>query len=235
MVDVLQTQTGTAEQAAWTIAGPVVSRLPHDHIENLEAQTMATVADPVPMGLWAFATGTWIVGTVFGGAFGPGTTADVAPVLIIFAGLAQFIAGLFAYRRVQALPGTAFCCIGSLYTTMGILLLLDAGHLLPVNATDMILFGFLVESFCFIAFALTVAAWELNIATVLVFGLLAIGYGCVGVPYLANAVGHGGWEIVRNIGGWFMCASAFVAAYLGMALIVNTTFKRDLLPIGGRP
>jgi len=196
---------------------------------------MATVGDPVPLGLWGFATGTWIAGTVIGGIFPSGTTADLAPVLIVFAGIAQFIAGLFAYRRAQALPATAFCCFGAFNTTAGLLFLMQAAKLLAVDAPDLVLFGFLLESFCFIALALTIAAMEANMAIVAVLGLLAIGYGCAGLPYLANSVNAGGWGIVGNIGGWFLCASAFVAYYTGMAMIVNSTRKRVVLPIWGRP
>ena len=233
MVSVLQTDL--EEHEAWTKAGPVVSRLPDDQIENLEAQTMATVADPVPMGLWAFATGTWIAGTVFGGALSTATFPQVAPILIIFGGFAQFIAGLFAYRRANALAVTSFCCIGSLYTALGFIFLLAAGALVGTTAPDQLVIGFLIESFCFIALALTLAAIETNWAAVAMFGLLAIGYGCAGIPYLVNSVNAGGWGTVGNIGGWFMCASAFCAAYTGLALIINTTRERAIMPIWGRP
>ena len=49
------------ERETWTKAGPVVTRMPDDEVLALEERTMATVGDPSPMGLWAFATGTWIV------------------------------------------------------------------------------------------------------------------------------------------------------------------------------
>ena len=58
------------ERETWTRAGPVVTRMPDDEVFALEERAMATVGDPSPLGLWAFATGTWIIGTVIGGAFG---------------------------------------------------------------------------------------------------------------------------------------------------------------------
>ena len=223
------------EHAAWTKAGPVVSHLPPEEIVALEEQAMATVGDPAAMGLWAFATGTWIVGTVFGGVFPNGTITGAAPILIAFAGIAQFIAGLFAYRRAQPLLATAFCTFGSLYATLGfIFLMVTAGAIIP-NWSDQVLVGFLLESFCFIALALTFAALDTNLGMVSVLGLLAIGYGCVGCAYLTNSVNIGGWGVVGNIGGWFMVASAFCAYYTGMAMIVNSTRNRAVLPIWGRP
>jgi|SRR5579884_338581 len=223
------------EHAAWTRAGPVVSHLPPEEIVALEEQATATVGDPTAMGLWAFATGTWIAGTVFGGIFPKGTVAEVGPVLIAFAGIAQFIAGLFAYRRAQPLTATAFCSFGAFNATAGFIFLLQAAGLVMLNAPGQVLFGFLLESFCFIALALAFAALETNLGILAVLVTLAIGYGCAGIPYLVNSVGAGGWGIVGNIGGWFLCASAFFAYYTGMALIVNSTRKRVVLPIWGRP
>src|ERR1700761_5481523 len=123
------------ERATWTTAGPVITRMPDEEVLALEERAMASTGDSSPLGLWAFATGTWILGTVIGGAFGApfggasGATAGspavaaaataavhavtgpvptqlatvpagithfiaVVPILLIFGGIAQFIAGL---------------------------------------------------------------------------------------------------------------------------------------------
>lgn len=37
-------------------------------------------------------------------------------MLIVFAGIGQFIGGLYAFRRVNALSGSAFCSFGSYNT-----------------------------------------------------------------------------------------------------------------------
>jgi succinate-acetate transporter protein len=34
---------------------------------------------------------------------------------------------------------------------------------------------------------------------------------------------------------WFLVASAFFASYTGAAVVVNSTWKRTVLPIGGEP
>lgn len=119
--------------------------------------------------------------------------------------------------------------------TAGFIFLLQAAGLLALNAPGQVLFGFLLESFCFIALALAFAASETNLGLLAVLVTLAIGYGCAGIPYLVNSVDAGGWGIVGHIGGWFLCASAFCAYYTGMALIVNSTRNRAVLPIWGRP
>ncbi|MGH6890595.1 MAG: GPR1/FUN34/YaaH family transporter, partial [Rhizomicrobium sp.] len=47
------------------------------------------------------------------GAFPASALTATIPVLLIFAGLAQFIAGLFAFRRANVLAATAFCSFGA--------------------------------------------------------------------------------------------------------------------------
>jgi succinate-acetate transporter protein len=227
--------TSLLKHEKWTKSGPVVSRLTDDEIEVLEERTAATVADPAPLGLWGFATGTWIAGTVIAGVFPTTALTATIPVLLIFAGLAQFIAGLFAFRRANVLASTAFCCFGSFNVITATLFAMQARGVLPMTGDPIVLQGFVLESFGFIALALGIAALRTNAGLVLTLFLLAAGYVLAGIPNLANSVGSGTYGAVGNIGGWVLVASAFFAYYTGMAMVVNSCWKRTVLPIGGEP
>lgn len=244
----------------WTHSGPVSTSLEDDQVSVLEQRSRATVAAPEPLGLWGFATGTWISGTVIAGVFPLTGAAATIPVVILFAGVAQFIAGLFAYRRANVLASTAFCCFGSFNAILGIFFLMAVGTILGTGgaalglgtaaagtapgaaaagaaggaSAAMVVMGFVFESFAFIALALTLAAARMNIMFSVWLGLLTIGYCLAGIPFLAGAVGTPGWSIVGSIGGWFMVASALFAFYAGAALVVNSMWERTLLPLGGR-
>ncbi len=264
------------ERATWTTAGPVITRMPDDEVLALEEQAMASVGDPSPLGLWAFATGTWIVGTVIGGAFGApyGGAAGVAagvnapaaaaaaaavrsvtgpipvqvgllpastyhfiaviPILLIFGGIAQFIAGLISYRRASSLMATAFTCYGAFAVLAATAFLLMNGGALPASGGSLVIWGFLLESFGFISFALCFAALGINLALVGMLGAICIGFVLAGIPNLAG-VTSGGWVVIGEIGGWFMVASAIFAYYLGMATLVNSSRKRPAMHIFGRP
>ncbi len=224
-----------ARHASWTKAGPVVSRLPDDEIQVLEERAVATVADASTLGLFGFATGTWMIATVMGGLLPADGLAGSAPVLLIFAGLAQFIAGLFAYRRAHALAGTAFCCFGAFNVTIAMTFLFQGAALVPTTPAASLLLGFLLISFGFIALALAAAALRVNAALVAVFGLLCVGYVLTGIPHLSAPAPTGGPGIVALIGSCFLLASALCAYYAGAALIVNSTWNRTVLPLGGEP
>ena len=83
---------------SWTNGGGVVSHLDDSEITRLEERAAVTVADPSTLGLWGFATGTWMTGTIIAGVFPATAFTAVIPVLLVFAGITQFIAGLFAFN-----------------------------------------------------------------------------------------------------------------------------------------
>lgn len=223
-----------AKHASWTKAGPVVSRLQEDQIAVLEERAVTTVGDPSPLGLWGFATGTWIVATAMGGILPSSALAGTAPVLLVFAGLAQFIAGLWAFRRANALAATAFCCFGAFNVTVAMALLFQASKLLPMDASASLLLGYLLVSFGFIALALMAAALRANMALVIVLGTLCVGYTLSGIPHLSGlaATTPG---LIGDLGAYFLMASAFFAYYAGAAMVVNSTWGRSVLPLGGEP
>lgn len=245
MADVAEIRdyTPTARHETWTKAGPVVSHMPDVDLDRLEERAAATIGDSSPLGLWGFATGTWIAATVVGGLLPFGDMHVVAPIALLFAGVAQFIAGLYAYRRVNSLLANAFCCFGSFNAVIGLIVLLQAGALVPAGQGANLIVGFFFESFGFIAFALGLGAFRTNFATVAVLMTLAVGYVLGGIPFLDGTIAHvagggtggGSISIVGLIGACFLFISSLLAYYTGMAMLVNSTWKRHVLPIFGEP
>lgn len=223
------------KRQAWTKGGPVVSHLEDDEISLLEERAAATIGDPQPLGLFAFATGTWILGTVVGGAESNSAFVATIPVLFIFGGLVQFIAGLYAWRRANVLAATAFCAFGAFNATTAMFFMMQLFGWIPTTGAPVLLQGYLLESFGFIALSLAIAAMRANLAWMVLLSLLCVGYVLAGIPNLAGATTGGGWGIVGVIGGWFLVASAAAAAFAGMAYVVNSVWNRTVVPIGGEP
>ena len=220
---------------AWTPSGPVTTRLPDPEIELLESRSMATVAEPGTMALFGLATGTWMAGAAFGGFVTLATEPALAVVLIAFGGVAQFIGGLVAYRRANALTSNAFCCYGSYNTIVGTILLLEAGGLMVHGGGAATILGWLNCTFAFISLALMLAALSRNVMSAGIFGCLMAGYALIGTSQFyvgpnAHASSAGG---VAAAGGALLFAAAFLAFYMGMALVVNSTWKRSRLPLFG--
>jgi len=231
----IETLERVPKHASWTKAGPVYSTLPDREIAALEDRATATIAEPGALGLWAFATATWIVATVFAGNLPLTAMGQTVAVLLLFGGIAQFIAGLYAFRRADALMATAFTCFGSFNAVTGLAFLFTAAKSFAVATHFDVYLGFLLESFAFIALALFFAALNRNLATAAFLGLLCAGYCLTGIECLAGSIGVGGWGVVGAAGGYILMASAFVAYYTGAALVVNSTWRRTLLPLFGEP
>lgn len=173
-----------------------------------------------------------MVGTVLAGVFPVSALPGTIPVLAVFAGVAQFIAGLFAFRRANMLAATAFCSFGAFNVLTAVLFAMQTRGVLATSGDPMVLQGFVLLSFGFIALSLMLAALPTNAGLVLTLGLLAIGYILSGIP---NITGAGGKALIGVLGGWFLVASAFFAYYTGAALVVNSSWGRTVLPIGGEP
>jgi uncharacterized protein len=218
---------------AWTKAGPIEPAIPPEEVEALESRTGALIGEPGAMALFGFATGTWIVGTVVSGIFAPTAYAATAPVLIVFAGLAQFIAGLFAFRRSNTFGGTAFCCYGANNTVIGFIILLQAIKLLPMTGDAQVMLGYELLSFGFISCVLSLAAMRLNGAFTMVLLPLAAGFILAAIPDVSGATA-GPLKQIGYIGGYLLIASAGIAYYAGSALVLNSTYKTTILPLFGK-
>ncbi|MGH7973803.1 MAG: acetate uptake transporter, partial [Limisphaerales bacterium] len=200
----------------------------------LEYRAAATVGDPSPMGLWAFATGIWIMGVVIA-LFPKGARMGLLPMFAIFSGIAQFIAGLYAYRRANVLGATFFCTFGAFFAVLAGFQGLQLGHYLPDDANTAAIMGYFYISFAFIALTLMLASFRLNAVMVLMFLCLCVGLTLAGIPQWAGTPASAGWNVLAAIGGWFLFASGIIAGYLGAAVIVNSTFGRTILPLMGEP
>ena len=219
---------------SWHKSGPIVSNIEEVEIERLEGLAAASIADPSVMGLWAYATATWIAATAVTGIFPFAASAAAIPVLASFGGVALFVAGLFAYRRANVLTSTAFCSYGSLNVALAGFLGMVAAGALPAGTWASVVQGFLFESFAFISLALTIAAIKTNAMTIGWLATATIGYALVGIPFLADAAMNGGWGIVEAIGGYFLMAAAAFAYVAGATLVVNSIWQRTVIPMMGR-
>jgi uncharacterized protein len=217
-----------ARRQTWTTAGPVEHSVPATDIAAYEERAVATMADPAPFSLYGFATGTWIAGAIAAGWLAPTAFALTAPVLIVFAGLAQFIGGLFALRRTSTFGATAFCSYGANNVIVGTIFALQGSGHFPMHGAGATILAFEFFSFTFISLALALGSLRLNPFFFLTLLALVPGFGLVGVHLVT-----GGLDVIGYIGGWFLMASAALAYITGTVLMVNSAWKRTVVPLFG--
>jgi succinate-acetate transporter protein len=232
----------------WTPAGPIRSSLPPEVIAQDEERAASSVAEPSPLGLWAFAAGTFTISAVFAGWFTPTTAIFAMVPLILFGGVAQFLAGMWSYRKGDTFAATAFCSFGGLNASYGSYVLLAKAGLItlpaaagavaaagPSAATAALAtagfptgpFGIFFCCLCCITFFLMIAALWRNVVVAAVLFCLMVAYGLWGIYMLA-----GNSALILHTGGYCGLVSSTLAFYAGGAVVINSISARQILPLG---
>jgi succinate-acetate transporter protein len=188
--------------------------------------SLQPVAAPSILGLFGFAGATFIVATNMAGWYGSATTpAYLFPFAAMFGGLAQLLAGMWAYRARDAVATAMHGTWGSFWLGYGLLYLLLATGALPGPAPASAL-GYWFIALAAITWSGTLAAMGENIGLGLVLLTLAAGSTCEAIGMLARI---SAW---RTTGAWLLIVSAALAWYVATAMMLESAYKRVVLPMG---
>jgi succinate-acetate transporter protein len=93
------------------------------------------IAAPSILGLFGFAGATFMVAANLAGWYGNHTTTPLAlaPFAMVFGGLAQFLAGIWAYRARDGVATAMHGTWGSFWLGYGVLSILLATHVLAAT------------------------------------------------------------------------------------------------------
>jgi uncharacterized protein len=194
--------------------------------------SLQPVAPPSILGLYGFAAATFMVAANLAGWYGNSTTTPLVlfPLALAFGGIAQLLAGMWSFRARDALASAIHGTWGSFWIGYGIYQLLIALTVLPGltdrGAATALGFWFVVLAAITWVSAVGAAAESGALAGVLV--LLAAGSTLLAVGLLA------GLATVQVIAAYLLITSAILAWYTASAMLLNHTFKRDVLPVGKR-
>ena len=191
------------------------------------------IAPPSILGLFGFAAATFIVSAHLAGWYGATETPlYLAPFAAVFGGVAQFAAGMFAFRARDGLATAMHGMWGSFWIAFGILNVLGATGALalegPVFADAL---GYWFFALAVITACGTLAAMAENVGLVAVLGTLAVGAAFLAIGYLTGSPPEAGSGWLQA-GGWVLIASAILATYAATAMMMEGTFGRVILPLG---
>jgi succinate-acetate transporter protein len=202
-------------------------RLEHQEWVDHTRVFLQPIAAPSVLGLFGFAGATFMVAANMAGWYGtPRSGMFLFPFAAVFGGLAQMLAGMWAFRARDALATAIHGTWGSFWIAYGILQLLGAtGTLtLPTGVFPELGYWFLVLAVITGFGAIAALGESLGICAVLV--TLCVGAAFAAVRYL---VGGSGW---MEAAGWVLVASSFIAAYVAAAMMIASTWGRTVLPLG---
>jgi succinate-acetate transporter protein len=186
-------------------------------------------ADPVPLGISGFALTTFILGLVNANVLSSKEVFVVLSVAGAYGGLAQLLAGMWAFAERNTFAAAAFSSYGAFWISFVLLIQFfvpeaqKAGGLPAANHA----IGIYLFCWGFFTFYMWIPTFRMNIALNLVFLLLWVAYLTLGLPYM----GIGG-STLTHWGGYVTCACAVAAWYVGASHVITSVFGRTLLPLG---
>jgi succinate-acetate transporter protein len=185
------------------------------------------IAAPSILGLYGFAGATFIVATRMAGWYGgPESKLFLFPFAAVFGGVAQFLAGMWAYRARDELATAMHGMWGSFWMGYGILNLLFVTGRLAEPTPRFTELGFWFIALAAITWMGFVAACAESVALAAVLFLLAGGST---IAAIANIAGSHGLTVFA---GWWFILSALCAWYTATAMMFESTFGRAVLPVG---
>lgn len=181
-------------------------------------------ADPGALGLAAFALTTFVLSFVNAGLL-PATVEPVVFGLALFyGGLAQFAAGLWEFANRNTFGATAFCSYGAFW--MAFWFLARFTDLKGAGADAGKGVGVFLLAWGIFTLYMTIAARRTSMAVFLVFVFLTL-------TFFALAIGdYTATTAFTRIGGVLGIVTALLAWYGSFAVVVNSTHKRVVLPVG---
>ncbi|MGE3268589.1 MAG: acetate uptake transporter [Chloroflexota bacterium] len=185
------------------------------------------IAAPSILGLYGFAGATLIVAANMAGWYGsPSSALLLFPFAAFFGGLAQFMAGMWAFRARDGLATAMHGMWGAFWMGYGLLQLLFATGTLTEPAGAFPELGWWFVALAAITWVGTIAALAENWVLTGVLGFLAAGATVAAVAFISNSAG------LETIAGWLFVVAAVIAWYLASAMMLAGSYKRVIIPLG---
>jgi len=184
-------------------------------------------ADPVPLGISGFALTTFILGLVNANAISGADVPVVLSVAAVYGGLAQLLAGMWAFAERNTFAAAAFSSYGAFWISFVLLIQFFLPQTAKANPTAAS-HAVALYLFCwgFFTFYMWIATFRSNVMLNLVFLTLWVAYLLLGL----GAIGHG-HTTITHWGGYVTTACAVLAWYVGASHVITKTLGRELLPL----
>ncbi|MEJ2886467.1 acetate uptake transporter [Actinomycetospora aeridis] len=195
------------------------------------ADPTQNIADPGPLGLAAFALTTFVLSLFNAGLAPEALEPAVLPLALFYGGIAQFVAGLWEFRKANTFGATAFCSYGAFWLAFAAYVQFIEPELeasgVPESGVTTATGLFLVGWAVFTLYML-IASLRTTSALVGVFATLFLTFSLLAVGDLTGA------DAIATVGGFVGLLSALIAWYASAAVVTNATWGRTVFPVGPR-
>ncbi len=185
------------------------------------------IAAPSILGLYGFAGATFMVAANFAGWYGgPNTALYLFPFAALFGGLAQFLAGMWAFKARDGLATAAHGTWGSFWIAFGLLNLLIVNGKIAAPGLLSPEMGYWFIVLAAITWMCTLGAVAESVGLASVLATLAIGST---LEAIARLLGNGPVHVAA---GYLFIISAILAWWVASAMLFEETFGSPVMSIG---
>jgi succinate-acetate transporter protein len=182
-----------------------------------------TVADPAPLGLAGFAMTTFVLSMFNANLVSSAGEPVVFGLAFAYGGLAQLLAGMWEFRNGNTFGALAFSSFGAFWLSLFVFEVFFADTIPAADAGHAV--GLYLWAWAIFTTYMFFASLRTTAAVALVFLLLA-------TTFVLLAIGaSGAHETVTHWGGYIGLATAAAAWYASFAVVLNSTFRRTVLPV----
>ena len=182
------------------------------------------LADPGAWAVTAFATTSFMLGLYDTHLIGSGSLPIVFPVAFFYGGLIQIIVGILEIGRGNLFGAVVFGSYGPFWVIYGAISTWFAKMAPPSSVNAGI--ALFLAMFAVVTFYFFLASLRTDRVLVAIFALIFIGLVLLAIGAQSGTLR---WT---KIGGWVTIAFAVLAWYHAAADIINSTFRRSVLPLG---
>jgi succinate-acetate transporter protein len=188
-----------------------------------EPATAPAIADPGPLGLGAFAMTTFVL-SCFNSDIVHNAPLEsvVLPLALFYGGLAQFLAGMWEFRKNNTFGALAFTSFGAFWLSFAAYVKFVVPKLPPDGVHEAT--GLYLLAWAIFTVYMTVVATGLSAVVLAVFTALSTTF----ILLTIGALGQ--HESVTHAGGWVGLVTAAFAWYGSFAGVANATWKNRSLP-----
>ena len=152
--------------------------------------------------------------------------AVVLPLALFYGGFAQLLAGMWEFRKANTFGAVAFSSYGAFWLSFAAYVKFIAPSL-PASSAGAATGLFLLAWTIFTAY-MTVGALRVSGAVAAVFVALVLTFLLLTIAEFAGAASLG------KVGGWLGIITALIAWYASAAGVINSTWRRPVLPVWSR-
>lgn len=181
-------------------------------VEHAE-EAASTHANPVPLGMGAFALTTFVVSIANAGA-----TSSSFASLTFFGGLALLLAGMWEFRKGGTLNATAF-------TLYGVLWLSYSNYGIFASASSATGSGYYFLAWTILSFVFLLGSLRTHGALIAIFLFFTLTTLALSIGQYAG--GSANWQ---HIGGWLGIITAAIAVYTALSGLLHSEKSAFQLP-----